>query len=109
MSTLRAPRLTSFAVITLILTAAIAWLAPHLLSVTLYKLSLVTLAAVLGYWIDRTVFHYLRPHELLQQSDLARHEGDRVTADDCSANASVATIRRAIIMAAVIIAISLGA
>lgn len=109
MSTLRAPRLTSFAVITLILTAAIALLAPHLLSVTLYKLSLVTLAAVLGYWIDRAVFHYLRPHELLQQSDLARHQNDRVTAEECAADASVATIRRAIIMAAVIIAISLGA
>lgn len=53
MPQLRLPRLTSFAIITLILTAGIALLAPHLLSVTLYKLSLVTLAAVLGYWIDR--------------------------------------------------------
>ncbi len=104
MSTLRAPRLTSFAVITLILTAAIALLAPHLLSVTLYKLSLVTLAAVLGYWIDRVVFPYARP---CWPNEEKFPDGSDVL--DLSKEASMYMLRRAIIMAAVIIAISLGA
>lgn len=109
MPQLRLPRLTSFAIITLILTAGIALLAPHLLSVTLYKLSLVTLAAVLGYWIDRAVFHYLRPHDLLEQHDLNSHLDHPDRAEWDRIQAAVATIRRAIIMAAVIVAISLGA
>lgn len=109
MPELRLPRLTSFAIITLILTAAIALLAPHLLSVTLYKLSLVTLAAVLGYWIDRAVFNYMRPHELLEQYELNSSWDDPDRAVWDRIQAAIATIRRAIIMAAVIIAISLGA
>lgn len=105
----KAPRLTSFAIIAIMLTAMIAFIAPFQLGVTLYKLSLVTLAAVLGYWIDRAVFHYLRPHELLQKSEAARQQDNRVTAEDRAADASIATVRRAILMASVILAIALGA
>ena len=104
MSKPRAPRLTSFAVIALILTAAIALLAPHLLSVTLYKLSLVTLAAVLGYWIDRVVFPYARP---CWPSEEKFSDGSDVL--DMSNDAPMYMLRRAILMAAVILAIALGA
>ena len=87
------PRLSFWIVITLALTLAVGLLAPQQLGVTLYKLSLVSLAAVLGYWIDRSVFPYARPH--------CRPEG-------CQYD-EVATLRRAILMAAVILAIALGA
>ncbi len=36
-------------------------LAPQQLPVSLYKLSLIALAAVAGYWIDRSLFPYARP------------------------------------------------
>lgn len=87
------PRLFFWTLITLGLTLAVGLLAPHQLGVTLYKISLVSLAAVLGYWIDRSVFYYARPHQ--------KPAG-------CSYD-EVASIRRAIVMAAVILAIALGA
>ncbi|WP_036232912.1 putative holin [Marinobacterium litorale] len=106
---LRAPRLTSFAVIALILTLVIAILAPHQLGVTLYKLSLVSLAAVLGYWIDRVVFPYARPHEFFHIADWLRQGNNAEGSRAVRHCAGTATLRRAIVMAAVIIAIALGA
>lgn len=82
------PRLFGMMVITAVLTATIAILVPANLSVTLYKLSLVTLAAVVGYWIDRALFPYARPHEVLDREQ--------------------ASIRRAIIVGATIIGTTLG-
>lgn len=76
--------------ITLALTALIQWLAPQQLPVTAYKLSLVTAAAITGYWIDRVVFPSWRPKP-----------GNRFV--------EVAQIRRALIIAAAMIAVSLGA
>jgi hypothetical protein len=87
----RFPRLFFWLLITLALTAAVAYLAPYQLTVTLYKISLVSLAAVLGYWIDRAVFPYARPHNC------------RIDHREAS------MIRRVILMAAIIIAIALGA
>ena len=75
--------------ITLVLLAAIAATAPQLLAVDLHKVSLIALGAWLGYWIDRGLFPYARPDR-----SLLRHE---------------AALRRAIIVAAVILGVSLGA
>ena len=86
-------RMIDWVVITLLLTLAIGLLAPHQLGVTLYKLSLVSLAAVAGYWIDRSLFPYARPDEL------ALSEMETVAA----------YIRRAILVAACIVGVSLGA
>lgn len=86
------PRLSCWLLITVVVTFLIGLLAPQQLPVTLYKLSLVCLAAVLGYWIDRSVFPYARPHEALTKSYCHFYQ-----------------VRRAILMAAVILAIALGA
>lgn len=86
------PRLSVWIIIALALTLMVGVLAPHQLGVTLYKLSLVSLAAVLGYWIDRSVFPYARPHETAPKELSVKTQ-----------------IRRAIVIAAVIIAIALGA
>ncbi|MCW0060214.1 putative holin, partial [Burkholderia pseudomallei] len=47
----RFPRLTSWLVAAIILVAAIALFSPQQLPVALYKLSLVSLAAVVAYWL----------------------------------------------------------
>lgn len=63
----------------------------HLFAVDLHKMSLVTIGAVMAYWLDRSLFPYARP--------------DRMT----GVAADQAMIRRAIIVAAVILGMSLGA
>lgn len=78
-----------WALISIALLAAIWFLAPAQLSVVLYKIALITTFAFVGYWIDRRVFYYARPGEL--------------AADDTPVF-EAACYRRAIIMAAVILA-----
>lgn len=91
-----ARRMASWLIVTLSLTAIIALLAPQQIGVTLYKLSLVTAAAWAGYWIDRSLFPYARPHALSQNLQ----DSSRYTA---------AMIRRAIIVAAAMLAMGLAA
>lgn len=55
------PRLTSWWLIALALSLAVFLIAPQQLPVSLYKLNLISLAALAGYWIDRKVFPYARP------------------------------------------------
>lgn len=66
----RVPRLSGWLLITICLMAAIWFVAPQQLPVSLYKLSLVTLAAVVGYWLDRSIFPYARPDSLMSSSML---------------------------------------
>ena len=88
-------RMDDWLMYSLVLTTLIAWLAPHQLLVTAYKLSLIALAAVCGYWIDRSTFPYARPDDLLIEKSEAKF--------------AYAMQRRALIMAACILGVSLGA
>ncbi len=92
-----AARMSPWLLAGLAATALIAVLAPHQIGVTLYKLSLVLLAAWLGYWIDRGLFPYARPHRMHSHSQTE------------PARFSLAAIRRALIVAAAMIAVGLGA
>lgn len=56
------PRLTSWWVIALVLSVAVLLLSPQQLPTSVYKLNLIALAAVAGYWIDRSIFPYARPN-----------------------------------------------
>lgn len=146
------PRMSGWLLIVLLLMVAVYLLAPHQLMVSLYKLSLVTLGAVLAYWLDRSLFPYARPHELFGSNDFqalgqklyaaycdkaggktfdgkplpsfAQLGTERQAcwiagAEQCWMSASLgeyggmhfaaALIRRAIIIAAAMIAVSLGA
>lgn len=87
------PRMTDWALITIVLIVAIAVLKPELLGVSLYKLSLITMAAVIGYWIDRSLFPYARPDDLVLTEAVER---------------SAAMLRRAIIVGCAMLAASLG-
>lgn len=56
------PRLTSWWVFALVLSIAVLLLKPEQLPVSIYKLNLIALAAVAGYWVDRSIFPYARPN-----------------------------------------------
>ncbi len=70
----------------LLLTALLAWVvwqvAPLLVGAMVNKMLMVTSGAVAGYWIDRWLFPYARPHDL------------------CGTDFEAAQLRRAIIVAA---------
>ena len=84
--------MTDWLLVTLVLLAAIAVLSPQQLPVSLYKLSLITMAAVVGYWIDRSLFPYARPDNLSLATSLQ----------------AASMLRRAIIVGCAMLAVSLG-
>lgn len=116
----RPPRLTGWALITLLLAFLVWAIAPQQLPVSLYKLSLVTLAGVIGYWLDRSMFPYARPDAFLPDT---REAGDflelppgetactlLVAPEDSQLRlAGTAMLRRALIVAATMLAMGLGA
>ena len=66
--------------------------APHQIPIVLLKLSEVSLGAFAGYWIDRNIFPYARPHACAKNTALF----------------STAMLRRAIIVAATMVAFALA-
>ncbi|WNJ87098.1 MULTISPECIES: putative holin [Pseudomonas] len=86
----RAPRMTDWTLITIAIMACLAIVAPTKLPVVLYKCGLVTLGGVLGYWIDRALFPYARPNQVRRY--------DR----------PMAGIRRALVVLACILGLTLG-
>lgn len=71
--------MTDWLLATLLLALLVWLMAPQQLPVSVYKLSLVTMAAVAGYWIDRSLFPYARPdpqaddgHQLLYAASMLR-------------------------------------
>jgi hypothetical protein len=119
------PRLSGWLLITLVLLASVWAVAPQQLPVSLYKLSLVSLAAVVGYWLDRSLFPYARPDVFLalQTHDTSIEDVDIADAgpdggmlelhaipDPALAQLmAVAMLRRAIIIGATMLAMGLGA
>lgn len=117
---LRLPRMLDWLVYALVLVLAVWLLAPQQLPVSLYKLSLIALAAVAGYWIDRSLFPYARPDMFLgfdaedEPEETEGPEGDtlflRASTDQPLLRLMAACmLRRAIIVAAAMIAMGLGA
>lgn len=68
--------------------------APQQLPIVLLKLSEVSLGAYVGYWIDRNIFYYARPHQFL---NTLRYDVF-----------PLAMLRRAIIVAATMVAFALA-
>ena len=93
---MKPPRMTATLLAAFVFAGVIALCAPHQLPVTLYKLSLVTLAAVVGYWIDREIFPYARPDRFDPVAGLGYEF-------------AFSMLRRAIIVAACILGVGLGA
>lgn len=89
------PRLSGCIVGTVLLAVVVGLLAPQQLPVSAYKLSLVSMAGVIGYWLDRSLFPYARP--------------DRLVHHTFALLFALAMIRRAIIVGCAMLAIGLGA
>ena len=130
-------RMSDWLIVALVLALVVWLMAPQQLPVSIYKLSLVSMAAVAGYWIDRSLFPYARPdgqlaRELLEAklpeavplepSPLEAYMADPAdcgTDDACALAEAVdctsvhlligAMLRRALIVSAAMLAVSLGA
>lgn len=123
MSESRFFRMADWLLAAVILSALVWLLAPQQLPVSLYKLSLIALAAVAGYWVDRSLFPYARPDSFLafvgendeaEDADDGGPEGDQIAVSLVSDQPmlrlmGVAMLRRAIIVAAAMVAVGLGA
>lgn len=116
----RLPRLIGWAFVTLLLSFAVWWMAPQQLPVTAYKLSLVTLAGVIGYWLDRSLFPYARPDAFQEFEDAILVDPDdieRAGSADVMVQVSgsqdllfaAAMLRRAVIVGCAMLAMGLGA
>lgn len=104
-------RMAAWAWITLLLAVVVGINAPQQLLVSLYKLSLITSAAWVAYWIDRGLFPYARPDcYLVQPFSVGGPCAERMVVAPGQALAfAAAQIRRALIIAAAMIAVAMGA
>jgi len=120
----RLPRLSGWLFITVLLLVSVWAIAPQQLAVSLYKLSLVSLAAVVGYWLDRSIFPYARPDWFMHADQLAGGDGDGAMGfglqhdNEASIDvwdssmlllAGVSMLRRAIIIGCAMLTMGLGA
>lgn len=114
------PRLFGWLIATVILLGLIALMSPQQLPVSLYKLSLVTMAGVVGYWLDRSLFPYARPDSFIVKVDPKEEACDIDFDGDCKLIPwemvdgdgfifAMAMLRRAIIVGCAMLAIGLGA
>lgn len=129
-------RMADWVIAAVLLTMLVWLIAPHQIPVSLYKISLVALAAVSGYWIDRSLFPYARPDLFFELSHGAG-DGDNVDSRETSFTswhsavsfaeqevainlaaattgelmrlAGISMLRRAGIVAATMLAVGLGA
>ena len=98
---LRSPLL----VVALLVTAVVAWLDMPLVLATVWLLTQLGLAACLGYWLDRTLFHYARPRDLFSLASRLELNGPNAISRYARRNAARATLRYALIIAAMVIAL----
>lgn len=110
-------RLFDLILLTLVLLVAVAVIAPMQLPVSLYKVSLISLAAVIGYWLDRSMFPYARPDGYLETPNWQTHRkavgkvwnlADFKVVDGYHLVFAMAMLRRVIIVAAVVAGVALG-
>lgn len=89
------PRCFTWLIISILLLVSIAFISPKELPVILYKLSMVTTGSVLGYWIDRALYPYDRPHSYADSGEDLIPRG-------------LAMLRRALIVIACVLGLTLG-
>lgn len=107
------PRLFTLLLLTVALLALAWWLAPHRIPLTLWKIVLVTGGAVLGYWVDRVLFPYARPGDLYADQPPPMYTVDvetnaAIEIQRGGFDAGLAGLRRAIIVFACIIGLTMG-
>lgn len=81
-----------------------------LVAVSLYKAHLLSMGGWMGYWLDRGLFPYDRPHEYLLPEDDQPEGEDVAQAELVSGHDyGMAMLRRAVVVAACLICVGLGA
>ncbi|OZI15152.1 hypothetical protein CE195_03720, partial [Sodalis-like symbiont of Philaenus spumarius] len=95
------PRLAGWLAVSLALLLLIGLVSPQQLPVVLYKLALITLAAVVGYWLDRSLFPKARPGQYLHHDHPEVAQGRHPVRGGCHQVFAAAQLRRAVIVAAV--------
>ena len=109
------PRMLVWLVGTAVLIMLAHWLQQaqpgSLLAVTAYKAHLLALGGWGGYWLDRALFPYDRPHQYLDLADDQSDEADALaTAELVAGDAFGASmLRRAVVVAACLVCVGLGA
>lgn len=113
----RFPRMFGWLLLAVVLVGCIAAVSPQQLPVTLYKLCLITLAGVVGYWLDRALFPYARPDFYLLRMGWDQHlaeHGETDGAADVPVERNhqlafcAAMLRRALIVGACILGVAMG-
>lgn len=128
-------RMADWLLYSMALMALVWFMAPQQLPVAVYKLALLSLAAVTSYWIDRSLFPYARPDVLLlgEEVGVVEHESetsfldirgvvsfaeaelsldsplDMATNRERLALGAACMLRRALIVGFAMLAVSLGA
>jgi hypothetical protein len=102
-------RMFSWVVLTAVLLGAAlfaqsAW-PGSVVSVSLYKAHLMALGGWGGYWLDRALFPYARPDFFIDQADPVTGKDTLVYSNAFAS----AMLRRAIVVAACLICVGLGA
>ncbi|WP_334469085.1 putative holin [Arsenophonus sp. PmNCSU2021_1] len=105
---LKKPRLSGWLITAAGLLVVIGLVSPQQLPVVLYKLSLITLAAVAGYWLDRSLFPKARPGQYLHRNYLEVTQDRHPVRYGCDHVFAAAQLRRAIIVAAVCLSVAMG-
>ncbi|MBN3250542.1 putative holin [Pectobacterium brasiliense] len=104
----RLKRLLGWQLTAVLLLAVIALVSPQQLPVVIYKISLITLAAVLGYWLDRSLFPKAALGQYLVHDPKLMKCGEYPVKNGYQRVFAAALIRRAIIVAAVCLAVAMG-
>lgn len=103
-------RMWQWLVISMGLIALLAFLAPEQLGVMTLKSALISTAAVIGYYIDRCLFPYARPHaareEVWREISTHTYKDERLESAYKAFHANM--IRRAIVVAGTMIAFAIG-
>lgn len=87
-------RAWAFGLTALLTFAGVGYASPEQLPVLTYKIGLVTLGGFVGYWLDRHLFPYARPHTFDGSADYPIF--------------AASMIRRAIIVAATVLGFALA-
>ncbi|MBL5859542.1 putative holin [Serratia fonticola] len=110
----RRHRLLSWLIAAILLLVLIAFLSPAQIGVTVYKLALVSIAVVLGYHLDRGLFPYASPGSYLSQDwkttppFMGTQDVEYPIVAGYQLVFAAVLLRRAIIVLAVVIGVTMG-
>jgi len=91
-----------FVMMTIVLMITISYFSTDQIQIAIYKFAITSGAAILGYWIDYMMFSRYRPGEFKREM-LGAENGERF-----AILISAMQIRRALIILAITVSVSLG-